>query len=62
MVSRAVAEVSLSCLGLEKGNSVKAAGIAIQFVYHNFRIVYYIELDDITYANLGTLKYSQVGE
>lgn len=47
---------------LESANSVKATGVVIQFVYHNFRIMYYAQLDDITYASLGTLKYNQVGE
>lgn len=46
----------------ESANSVKAAGVVIQFVYYNFRIVYYAQLDDVTYASLGTLKYNQVGE
>lgn len=43
-------------------DNVKAAGIIIQFVYYNFRIVYYSELDNVTYASLSTLTYSQVGE
>lgn len=43
-------------------NEVKAAGVAIQFLYQNFRIVHYIDLDDITYASLAGLTYSQVGE
>lgn len=43
-------------------NSVKAAGTIIQFIYHNYRIVYYIELDDVTYATLSTITYNQVGE
>lgn len=43
-------------------NDVKAAGVSIHFIYHNFRIIYYIELDDVTYASLSTLKYNQVGE
>ena len=47
---------------LESANSVKATGTAIQFIYHNFRILYYAQLDDVTYASLGTLKYNQVGE
>lgn len=46
----------------ESANSVKAAGVSIQFVYYNFRIIYYIELDPITYASLSTLKYDQIGE
>jgi hypothetical protein len=46
----------------EAANSVKATGVVIQFIYHNFRIVYYIELNDITYASLSTSTYSQVGE
>lgn len=43
-------------------DNVKAAGVIIQFVYYNFRIMYYAELDNITYASLSTLTYSQVGE
>ena len=43
-------------------NEVKASGVVIQFIYYNFRIVYYAELDDVTYASLSTLTYSQVGE
>jgi hypothetical protein len=46
----------------ESANNVKAAGIIIQFVYYNFRIVYYAELDNVTYSNLNTITYSQVGE
>lgn len=46
----------------KSANNVKAAGVSIQFLYHNFRIIYYIELDDIVYANLDTIIYSQVGE
>ena len=43
-------------------DNVKAAGVIMQFVYYNFRIIYYVELDNITYASLSTLTYSQVGE
>lgn len=43
-------------------NEVKAAGVNIQFIYRNFRIVYYIELDDITYLSLNTMTYNKVGE
>lgn len=43
-------------------NNVKAAGVSIQFIYYNFRIMYYYELDRITYASLSTLIYNQVGE
>ena len=43
-------------------DNVKAAGVIMQFVYYNFRIMYYVELDNITYASLSTLTYSQVGE
>ena len=43
-------------------DNVKAAGVIMQFVYYNFRIMYYAELDNITYASLSTLTYSQVGE
>ena len=31
----------------ESANSVKAAGVIIQFIYYNFRIVYYSELDNM---------------
>lgn len=47
---------------IEATNNVKASGIIIQFVYNNFRTEYYIELNDMTYANLSTLIYNQVGE
>lgn len=47
---------------LESANNVKAAGVVIQFVYYNFRILYYTELDEVSYASLSTLTYSQVGE
>lgn len=43
-------------------NNVKAAGVSTQFIYYNFRIIYYIELDNITYTSLNTLNYNQVGE
>lgn len=43
-------------------NNVKASGVIIQFVYHNFRMAFYIELNDMNYASLSTLTYSQVGE
>lgn len=46
----------------ETAENVKAAGTIIQFVYYNFRIEYYVGLDDITYTSLSTLTYSQVGE
>lgn len=47
---------------IEAANGVKAAGVIIQFVYSNFRIEYYMDLDKITYSSLSTLTYSQVGE
>lgn len=47
---------------ISSANNVKAAGVIIQFVYYNFRIIYYEELDEVSYASLGTLTYSQVGE
>lgn len=46
----------------ESANNVKASGVVIQFIFRNFRLVYYLDLDDITYASLGTSTYSQVGE
>lgn len=46
----------------ESANNVKASGVAIQFIYHNFRIMYYTELDKMTYVNLNTIIYNQVGE
>lgn len=46
----------------ESANSVKAAGTIIQFIYHNYRVVYYIELDNIVYTSLDTITYNQVGE
>lgn len=46
----------------ESANSVKSAGVIIQFIYYNFRIMYYSELDDITYVSLDTMTYDKVGE
>lgn len=43
-------------------NNVKASGVIIQFIYYNYRVVYYSELDDITYVSLNTLEYNKVGE
>lgn len=47
---------------IESANSVKAAGVIIQFIYNNYRITYYSEFDNVTYASLSTTVYSQVGE
>lgn len=46
----------------KSANEAKASGVIIQFIYHNFRIIYYSELDKMTYANLSTSTYNQVGE
>lgn len=46
----------------ESADNVKSSGVIIQFVYHNFRISYYMELDNVTYASLSTIVYSGVGE
>ena len=46
----------------ESANDVKAAGVVIQFIYYNYRISYYVELDDITYISLDTMIYNKVGE
>lgn len=54
--------VEMENIVAESANNVKATGVVIQFVYYNYRIVYYAELDDITYATLATSTYSQVGE
>lgn len=54
--------VDMEKIVAESANNVKAAGVIIQFIYYNYRIVYYSELDDITYATLDTSTYSQVGE
>ena len=43
-------------------NNVKASGVIIQFIYYNYRVVYYGELDNITYVSLNTLEYNKVGE
>lgn len=43
-------------------NNVKASGVIIQFIYYNYRVVYYSELDNITYVSLNTLEYNKVGE
>lgn len=43
-------------------NEVKASGVSVQFIYRNFRIVYYTELEDITYGSLSTIVYNKVGE
>lgn len=47
---------------IRSAEGVKAAGVSLQFVFSNFRIVYYFELDAITYLSLSTFKYNQVGE
>ena len=54
--------VDMEKIVAESANNVKAAGVIIQFIYYNYRIVYYAELDDMTYASLDTSTYSQVGE
>lgn len=54
--------VEMENIVAESANNVKATGVVIQFIYYNYRIVYYSELDNITYATLGTSTYSQVGE
>lgn len=46
----------------ESVDNVKAAGVGVQFVYYNFRVVYYFEMDSITYSSLSTMLYNQVGE
>ena len=46
----------------EAVENVKAAGVSVQFIYHNFRIIYYIDLSDITYSSLSTMTYNKVGE
>ena len=46
----------------DSANRVKATGVAIQFIYRNFRVVYYVELDSISYGSLSTMIYGQVGE
>lgn len=54
--------VEMENIVAESANNVKATGVIVQFIYYNYRIVYYSELDDITYATLDTSTYSQVGE
>lgn len=54
--------VDMEKIVAESANNVKAAGVIIQFIYHNYRVVYYMELDNMTYASLDTSTYSQVGE
>lgn len=46
----------------EATNNVKAAGVIVQFIYYNFRITYYSELNTITYASLDNIVYDKVGE
>lgn len=46
----------------KSANSVKAAGVIIQFTYYNYRMVYYSELDDLLYMNLDSITYDKVGE
>lgn len=46
----------------ESANNVKAGGTVIQFIYRNFRLIYYLDLDNVTYASLNTLIYNKVGE
>lgn len=54
--------VDMEKIVAESANNVKAAGVIIQFIYYNYRVVYYMELNDMTYASLDTSTYSQVGE
>lgn len=54
--------VDMEKIVAEAADNVKAAGVIIQFVYHNFRISYYTELDNVTYISLETLTYNKVGE
>lgn len=54
--------VEMENIVAESANNVKATGVVIQFIYYNYRIVYYTELDNITYTTLDTSTYSQVGE
>lgn len=46
----------------QSADNVKAAGVVIQFIYNNFRIVYYSSLDNVIYANLDNIVYNKVGE
>lgn len=46
----------------ESADNVKSSGVIIQFIYRNFRISYYSELDNAVYASLDTLFYNKVGE
>ena len=47
---------------IESANSVKASGVIVQYIYYGLRIIYYVDLDSITYINLDTMIYNQVGE
>ena len=61
-LNNGVYSTDIESIVTRSANEVKAAGVNIQFIYRNFRIVYYIELDDITYLSLNTMTYIKVGE
>lgn len=46
----------------ESANNVKAAGTIIQFIYNNYRVIYYAELDNLRYIELDAITYDKVGE
>jgi hypothetical protein len=46
----------------ESANNVKSSGVIIQFIYYNYRVIYYKELENISYLTLSTITYDQVGE
>lgn len=41
-------------------NKSKAAGIAIHFLISNYSLLYYYQLDDLTYEQLNTLTYGDI--
>jgi len=42
-------------------NASKAAGIDIHIIVANYKLDYYVQMDDVTYEQLSTLRYSQMG-
>lgn len=43
-------------------NTVKAAGVNAYISFYNYRVVYYISLEDISYATLDSIEYNKIGE
>ena len=61
-LNQGIYSIETEAVVTETVNNAKATGVSVQLVFRNFRIVYYIELDNVTYISLDTLNYNQVGE